>query len=516
MQKLIWMVIFGMAFLDVTSQSEEDQVRLPLNDYLIGTSYNYPDQILNAFQDSAYLFLTMGGGESRIFTPEGYAKGFGRNTPGEFNGRHGEITRLDIYNDVAYAEIEILIPAIDARFIDLILLKRFPYGWKIIGKTATRYNLDKPYEGPIKENVIEGLRQPWSMAFINEEQVLITELAGELLHLNLSTKEKKVISGFPDDLFQPLLLDNSKYPEGTYPRDADGRTVRFNAGILEVILDPDFSQNALIYISYVSQREDTYALKVIRAKLEDNSLQEITTLLNPGPYVPGLFHFGGGMTFGNDGNLYITVGERLFYEGLKEGLAIAQDVTDERGKIYRIRPDGSIPDDNPDFGSNAVEGLYATGIRAAQGITRRPGSDEIWFSEHGTVQGDEVNLLVAGANYGWPNVTSGRYRTESYEPAEIDGSTYTDPVHYWQQTVAPTGLKFYSGSEFPEWEGNLIVPGLSRGSLWRLSLDGLQVKQVEELFVDDRVRTRKVAISPQGKIYLLTDEDDGKIIEVKR
>ncbi|MEL6142529.1 MAG: PQQ-dependent sugar dehydrogenase [Bacteroidota bacterium] len=160
--------------------------------------------------------------------------------------------------------------------------------------------------------------------------------------------------------------------------------------------------------------------------------------------------------------------------------------------------------------------MYAMGIRAAQGITVHPVTGQIWFSEHGTIQGDEINLLEAGANYGWPNQTTGDYRSKGYTPAPVPGVTFTAPIHYWLQTVAPTGLVFYNGTTFPEWQGDLIVPGLSRGSLWKLSITEGKVKEVVELFTDDRVRLRKAEMSPDGKLYLLTDEEDGKIIEVIR
>ncbi|MEL7120210.1 MAG: PQQ-dependent sugar dehydrogenase, partial [Bacteroidota bacterium] len=445
-----------------------------------------------------------------------YAALFEKRTRGEFNGRNSRILSTSIYQDVAYAEIEVLISSINARFIDLILLKKFGEDWKIVSKTATRFPAEKPYTGPQQKVIMSGLKKPWSMDFINNKEVIVAEKDGDLLWVNLESKEKKVIKGFPDDLFTPLQLDVKKYPKGTYPTSVDGRLVRMNAGIFEVLLDPDFEKNKYIYVSYVSEKGDTYALKVIRAKLINNTLTEVKTLLNPGPYVPGLYHFGGGMTFGADGKLYITAGERLFYEYLKEGLAIAQDLTDERGKIYRINPDGSIPEDNPDFGTDAVKGMYAVGIRAAQGITLHPFTGQIWFSEHGTIQGDEINLLQAGANYGWPNVTSGKYRSPGYQPAEVPNANFTAPIHYWLQTVAPTGLVFYNGYEFSEWQGDLIVPGLSRGSLWRVSLEGEKVKIVEELFMDHHVRLRKAEMSPDGKLYILTSEENGKIIEITK
>ena len=507
--------LFIFSSVVLNGQTERELVQIPLNDYMIGTSYNYPDQIMNAFADSAWLYLTRQG-EEWMVSPEDYAELFRKREAGKFNGRSSRLLSIDIYQDVAYAEIEVLIPSIKARFVDLILLKKSKGEWKIVSKTATRYSMSPTYSGPAQNVIIDGLRRPWSLDFINEDEVIVAEKEGDLLYINLKTKEKKRINGFPNDLFTPLQLDVSKYPKGTYPTSLDGKTIWANAGILEVLLDPDFQDNHWIYVSYISQKDDTYALKVIRATLKDNALSEIKTLLNPGPYAPGLYHFGGGMVFGQDGKLYITAGERLFFEYLKEGLAIAQDITDQRGKIYRINPDGSIPDDNPDFGPDAVKGMFALGIRAAQGLALRPSNGQIWFSEHGTIQGDEINLLTSGANYGWPNVTSGKYRSEGYKPAEVPNADFTDPVHYWLQTVAPTGLVFYTGKAFPEWNGNLIVPGLSRGSLWRIVLDGNTVKQVEELFTDHHVRLRKAEMSPDGKLYILTSEENGKIIEVVR
>lgn len=507
-----------LVFLLITvlgqAQTERDKAAIPLHDYITGTTYNYPDQIQRAFIDSATLYLSRGDGGSVILSPAEYAALFARKPAGTLNGRISKILKIELYQEVGKAEIEVLVPSIEARFIDLILLKKIEEEWKIISKTATRYPLDPPYTGPQQKVIMDGLKKPWSMDFFNATEAIVAEKNGDLLRVNLKTQSKHVIQGFPDDLFSSFTLDNSKYPKGTYPSSEDGKTFRANAGILEVLLDPDFSENQYVYVSYVSEKGDTYALKVIRAKLQENRLTEVTTILNPGPYVPGLYHFGGGMVFGSDDKLYITAGERLFYEYLKEGLPIAQDITDARGKIYRINPDGSIPADNPDFGPDAVKGMYAMGIRAAQGLCAHPRTGQIWFSEHGTIQGDEVNLLQAGANYGWPIKTSGKYRSPNFSPTEAPNAVYTDPVHFWLQTVAPTGLVFYTGDVFPEWHGNLIVPGLSRGSLWRLSLDGETVKQAEELFLDQHVRLRKAEMSPDGKLYLLTSEENGKIIEV--
>jgi len=255
--------------------------------------------------------------------------------------------------------------------------------------------------------------------------------------------------------------------------------------------------------------------KIIRAVLKNNSLQQVKTLFVAEPYTHERYHYGGGMVFGKDGKLYFTIGERLFSEKDQPVVPIAQDIQDRRGKIYRINPDGTIPDDNPDFGAKATPGLYAIGIRAAQGIALDTLSGKIWFSEHGTHQGDEINVLKAKANYGWPMKTTGKYRYAEYAPQAIPGNNYSDPAWFWLQTVAPTGLHFYSGNEFAAWNRNLLVGGLSRGSLWRMVIEGETIKSAEELFTDERLRIRKVAQSPAGKLYILSDEVNGKIIRIK-
>ena len=350
----------------------------------------------------------------------------------------------------------------------------------------------------IKNKIMEGFKHPWSLAFISENDVIVSEKDGNLLRVNLSSHQKTIITGFPKDLFDSIRV----------------KTPIDNSGIFEVLVDPDFEKNQLIYVSYAAKAQEGTTTKVIRAKLKNNTLTQIKTLLVAAPYTREYFHYGGGMVFGKDSKLYITIGERLFWEIDEPPFPIAQDLTDKRGKIYRINSDGSIPKDNPDFGKNAIPGLYAIGIRAAQGITVEPATSKIWFSEHGTNQGDEINILRPGANYGWPNITSGTYRSDDYTPPKLEEVEFTAPTWYWLHTVAPTGLTFYTGDEFPEWKNNLFVPGLSRGSLWRFVVEGETIKSVEELFVDDRVRSRKVIQSPKGKLYMLTDEKNGKILQI--
>jgi len=408
------------------------------------------------------------------------------------------IVAIDITNNMGSAKVEI--STAKDLFTDYFNLMKTDEGWVIADKVSTRTPhkiVDINMIRLQKETITEGLKRPWSMAFIAEDEVLISEKEGGLIKFNISKKEKTKIQGFPADLEDSL---------GGFGD---------NTGKFEVLLDPDFKNNKFIYLSYAAKSPKGRTTKIIRAVLDNEYLKDIKTLFVAEPYTWERVHYGGGMLFGNDGKLYFTIGERIFTEKDEPVLPIAQNIEDKRGKIYRINPDGTIPKDNPDFGNKATPGLYAMGIRAAQGLTLETTTNKIWFSEHGTHQGDEINVLKAGANYGWPMLTTGKYRYAEFMPQPIPGNNYTAPVWSWLQTVAPTGLHFYLGNEFAAWNGNLLIGGLSKGSLWRMVTEGETVKAAEELFTDDRVRIRKVAQSPMGKLYILTDELNGKLIRLK-
>jgi glucose/arabinose dehydrogenase len=410
------------------------------------------------------------------------------------------IVSIDITDIIGSAKTEIITE--QDVFTDYFNLMKTDEGWFIVDKVAVRTPKSGGGEAlqskPEKEIVSENLKRPWSIAFLTEDEALVTEKEGDLVKINLSTKQRKTIKGFPGDRTAKRVEYSGE-----------------NDGLFEVLLDPNFKENKFVYVSYAARNEQGTTTKVIRGVLEDDSLSRVQTLFVATPYTSGRFHYGGGMTFGRDGKLYITIGERLFMEIDEPALPIAQNVEDKRGKIYRLNPDGSVPEDNPDFGGKAVPGLYALGIRAAQGITVEPLTGSIWFSEHGTFQGDEINVLKARSNYGWSVKTTGKYRSEDYVPPPMKETVFTDPAWFWLQTVAPTGLVFYTGDEFPLWKNDLIVAGLGKGSLWRFEIEGEKIKSVEELFVDDRVRLRKAAQSPAGKLYLLTDEMNGKVIRIK-
>jgi len=407
------------------------------------------------------------------------------------------IVALDITNNMGSAKVEISTER--NLFTDYFNLMKTNEGWVIADKVSTRTShkiFDVNAIQLQREVITEGLKRPWSIAFISEDEVLISEKEGDLIKFNLTNKEKIKIQGFPADLEDSL---------GGFGD---------NTGKFEVLLDPDFKSNKYVYLSYAAKARGR-TTKIIRAVLEKESLKQIKVLFVAEPYTYQRVHYGGGMAFGSDGKLYFTIGERLFTEKDEPAVPIAQNVEDKRGKIYRINSDGTIPNDNPDFGLKATPGLYASGIRASQGLTVDPVTGKIWFSEHGTHQGDEINVLKAGANYGWPMKTSGKYRFAEFAPTPIAGNSYTDPVWSWLQTVAPTGLHFYSGNEFAAWNHNLFIGGLSTGSIWRMVIEGETIKSAEELFTDNRLRIRKVVQSPLGKLYILSDEVNGKLIRIK-
>ena len=498
MKQLIASMILLAAFFPAHSQdtlTERQQVENTIQLYFDGWATGDTNKVGKAMHASCHL-KNYNNGKFTLFTRNAYLSLF-RPHPRPKN-LLTRIVALDITNNMGSAKVEISTEK--DLFTDYFNLMKTNEGWVIADKVSTRTphrTFDINLVKPEKQTVLEGLRRPWSMAFISENEVLISQKEAALVRVDLVTKTRTAIKGYPADLEDSL---------GGFGD---------NTGKFEVLLDPGFTTNKYIYLSYAAKSAEGRTTKIVRAVLDNDSLQQVKTLFVAAPYTFERVHYGGGMMFGNDGKLYFTIGERLFNEKDEPELPIAQNVEDRRGKIYRINPDGTIPKDNPGFGPKAIPGLYAMGIRAAQGLTMEPGSGKIWFSEHGTHQGDEINILSAGMNYGWPMKTTGKYRFAEFAPKPIPGNSYTDPVWSWLQTVAPTGLYFYSGNEFAAWKGNLLVGGLSKGSLWRLVIENETIKSVEELFPDDRVRIRKVIQSPAGKLYILTDEVDGKLIQVK-
>jgi glucose/arabinose dehydrogenase len=342
--------------------------------------------------------------------------------------------------------------------------------------------------GPVRlVTVAEGLEHPWSVAFLPDGRMLVTERPGRL---------RVVSSG--GEVGPPLA--------GVPAVAATGQ-----GGLLDVALDPDFVSNALVYLSYSEPRDGANGTSVARGRLTASGLVDVEVIFRQQPAIKGGHHFGSRLVFGRDGRLFVTLGER------NSERARAQTLDTHLGKVVRIEPDGSIPEDNPFVGrSGALPEIWSYGHRNVQGAALHPSTGELWTDEHGPKGGDELNRTLAGLNYGWPIAT---YGTE-YSGARIsDDPTppgVEPPVHYWVPSIATSGLAFYTGDRFPQWRGNALVGGLKSGDVVRLVLDGNRVVHEERLLQDQiGQRVRDVRQGADGFIYLLTDEGDGRLLRIE-
>jgi aldose sugar dehydrogenase len=493
---IVTLLLAGTLDAQSTNLTERQQLERTIQRYFDGWATGDSALLDSAMHGSLHLKRSVDG-KFVDMTKQQYLTGM------KLHGRNPtlatRIAAVDIVGNIASARTEISIN--DVTYVDFFNLLKIDGEWLIVDKIATpvpRGSTTVAPLRPVKQTIMEGLKRPWSMAFLSSTEALIAEKEGDLLRVDLRTQSRTRIAGFPSDMADSV---------GAFGRGD-------NTGKFDVLLDPAFPTNRMVYLSYAATNKLGRATKVVRARLERDSLRDLRTLLVADPFTAERVHYGGGMTFGADGKLYVTIGERLFNERDEPAWPIAQSRTDRRGKIYRLNSDGSVPSDNPDFGPGAVPGLFALGIRASQGLTVHPVTKTIWFSEHGTNQGDELNVLRAGTNYGWPLRTTGTYRDSAFVPPTPRDSL-TAPVWSWRHTVAPTALHFYVGSEFPTWNHSLLVGGLSQGSLWRMTVDGETVVSAEELFVNARERIREVAQSPSGELYLLTDDANGKLIRIR-
>jgi glucose/arabinose dehydrogenase len=333
--------------------------------------------------------------------------------------------------------------------------------------------------------VARGLDHPWGMAFLPDGRMLVTERPGRM----------RIVG--PDGRLSPPL-------EGVPQVHARGQ-----GGLLGVALDPDFEKNRRIYFSYAEPGEGGAGTAVARARLGEGRLEDVSVIFRQRPKVDGSNHFGSRLVFGRDGTLYITLGERNQGER-------SQKLDEHLGKVVRINPDGSVPGDNPLVRrSGALPETWSYGHRNIQGATLHPGTGALWTVEHGAQGGDEVNTPRPGRNYGWPVITYG----VDYGGGRIGEGTrkagMEQPVHYWDPSIAPSGMVFYTGERYPGWRGDLFVGSLKFGLVSRLDLDGDRVVREERLFEDFDPRVRDIVQGPDGLFYLLTDESDGEIVRVE-
>jgi len=348
----------------------------------------------------------------------------------------------------------------------------------------------RPVESELhKFNVVtvaSGLDHPWGMVFLPGGDILLTERNGGVRLIRDGKLVKAPVSGAPKAY------------------------VRGQGGLLDIAAHPKFAENRYVYISYAGSGEGGAGTEVARAKFNGDALEGLEVIFKASPKTSGSAHYGGRLAFTPNGDLLITLGDR--YARMKE----AQDLNSHMGKVIRIRDDGSIPDDNP-FAKRdgAKPEIYSYGHRNVQGLALRPSSDQVWTGEFGPQGGDEINLDKPGANYGWPKITYG----EDYGGGVISDKTalpgMEQPVVYWKPSISPSGMTFYDGDKFPKWKGNLFVGALSGAQLRRLTLEGDKVASQEVLFKDEGERIRNVRQGPDGLLYLLTDEGNGKILRLE-
>jgi glucose/arabinose dehydrogenase len=328
------------------------------------------------------------------------------------------------------------------------------------------------------------LEQPWAIAFLPDGRILITERPGRLRLFANGRLERIPLAGVP-----------KVYARG-------------QGGLLDVCLHPQFAQNRLLYLSYSGEGQGGAATVVVRAELGDGGLRGVATVFEALPRASGSLHFGSRIAFDRAGLMYVTAGER--YQ-----MNRAQDLKDLGGKIVRLRDDGSVPPDNPFVGhSDARPEIFTWGHRNPQSLAMHPETGRMWVAEHGPRGGDELNLLKAGANYGWPRATHGVDYSGAVISPHKSLPGMEDPLRVWVPSISPSGLCFYTGDKFSGWKGSLFMGALSNFALFRVELDGERYRTEERLLVDRLPSIRDVRQGPDGLLYLITRSDDGGLFRI--
>jgi glucose/arabinose dehydrogenase len=353
---------------------------------------------------------------------------------------------------------------------------------------APRSPTPDPVPLPAKVAVVtDGLEHPWALAFLPDGSMLVTERPGRLRRITRDGRASEPLAGVP------AVFSTHQ------------------GGLLDVTLSPTFATDRLVYLSYAEPRDGgAAATAVARGRLGDAGLEDVAVIWRQEPAVNGPNHFGSRLVFRRDGTLFVTTGERFDHR------AQAQQLPSLLGKVVRINADGSVPRDDPFVGrSDAAPSIWSYGHRNVQAAALQPGTDTLWIVEHGPMGGDELNVPESGKNYGWPVISYGlNYDgTRVSDRAEAEGME--QPLYYWNPVIAPSGATFYTGNAFPDWKNQLLVGSLTPGGLVRLTLDGRRVTKEErhrEGELDARIRA--VVEGPDEKIYLLTDERNGKLLRL--
>ena len=338
------------------------------------------------------------------------------------------------------------------------------------------------------QTIAKGLSNPWAIQFLADGRLLVNERSGAMRIVGKDGKLSKPIVGVPTV------------------------AARGQGGLLDLALAPDFSSSGMIYFSYSEPRGNSRnGTTVVRATLaldtDSGRLSNLQVVFKQKPDYPSSAHFGGRLAFARDGTLFITAGER------QSAPNEAQNPANHLGKVLHVNADGSIPADNPKPPGWAPE-VWSIGHRNPQAAAIHPATGKLWTVEHGAMGGDEINVPAAGRNYCWPVITYGR----NYGGAKIGIGTEKDgmeqPLYYWDPSIAPSGMAFYTSDLAPAWKGNLFVGALAGQHLTRLVLDGEKVVGEEQLLRDVGERIRDVRQGPDGALYVATDSSEGRILRL--
>jgi len=345
------------------------------------------------------------------------------------------------------------------------------------------------------ETIAEGLNHPWSIAFLPDGDMLVTERSGQLRRISAGQLVDEPITGVPE------VFEQSQ------------------GGLFDIVLDPAFEANGVVFLTYAWGASDANGTRLVRARLDGDTLVDPEILFTPNRLKNTMVHYGGRLTLLPDGTLLLAVGDGFDFREQ------AQVTTNHLGSFIRLNEDGSVPEDNPFYGRDGVlQEIFSIGHRNPQGLVVDPVTGRIFSHEHGPAGGDELNLIEPGANYGWPIATFGM----DYDGALV--TPYTEypgmrqPLVVWVPSIAPSGLAIYRGDMFPEWVGDIFVGALIAGDapdgigghVRRVDMDETVVLDQEILFAEIGARIRDIRVAPDGSLFILTDEDHGRVLRIHR
>lgn len=353
--------------------------------------------------------------------------------------------------------------------------------------------------GSIQVQVLtEGLDHPWGMTFLPDDRLIFTERSGTVRILD---KAQKADSG---EIFEEGEQEPSEPLQGTPEVFNVGQ-----GGMLDIALDPDFETTKHVYITFSEPGADSTATTALgRGVLENDALRDFEVIFRMEPMLEGPNHFGGRILFTDEGQILLTLAERFKFDP-------AQDLSNHLGTIVRINKDGSVPQDNPFGGEDeARDEIWSYGHRNIEAAALDPQTENLWVAEMGPMGGDELNLVKAGENYGWPEVSWGK----NYDGEDIPDPTtrpeFEDAKIVWTPTISPSGMIFYDGEMFPEWQNHAIIGGLTSTGLVIVRIDGEEAEEVER--VPLAVRVRDVVQARDGSLIVITDEDNGKVLRIRK